>query len=479
MTDAEKREIRLNALAALKLDNHLDYEQHRTEAATELRLRVGVLDNEVEQRRKALREHMAEPPKPDIELLGASARDIIASEDVLGMLAKDVEKVIAGEKKLVKLLYLIGTTRLFEKAMHAAIKGASSSGKSELRKRLLRYFPPEEAIEFTALSEKALLYVKGDFKHRILSMGEARGPDEAKFQDMLLRELMSENKIDYMVPVKDGNKIETVTVTKHGPVSFIVTTTHNALNPENETRMLSLEIDDSEQQTKDVLQKVAEIEGKNKAPPEAAFKPWHDYQRWLAAGECRVTIPFAKTLGRLLGSTRSVRLRRDFGQLLRAIKAHALLHREHRECDDAGVIKATIAEDYAAVRRLMADLLATAAELKMRKAIAATIVAVKEAEPVAGGGVTVRQVADALDLDRSSAQRRLRKAVDDGYLINLEERKGRGARYQVSGEVLKEGGTLLPTPEQLMNRLADRGRVHASGTPPENGAQRAQGGSKH
>jgi hypothetical protein len=36
MTDAEKREIRLNALAALKLDDHLAYEQQRTDAARDL-----------------------------------------------------------------------------------------------------------------------------------------------------------------------------------------------------------------------------------------------------------------------------------------------------------------------------------------------------------------------------------------------------------------------------------------------------------
>ena len=396
MTGEERREIRINALAALKFDDHLSYEQARTGASKDLQMRLSVLDAEVERRCQGLRERKSEPPKPNIELLAASARDIIESEDVLGMLAQHVEQVIAGEKNLAKLLYLVGTTRLFDKAMHAAIKGPSAGGKSETRKRLLRYFPLEEVIEFTALSEKALLYHKDDFQRKILSMGEAHGQDETKFQDYLLRELMSENVINYMVPIKRGNSIETITVTKHGPVAFVVTTTRNALNPENETRMLSLEIDDSERQTKKVLQKVAVVEGYNRAPPETAFTPWHNYQRWLAADECRVTIPFAKTLGKMMGSTKSVRLRRDFGQLLRAVKAHALLHRAHRDRDDAGVIKATINQDYAAVRKLMRDLLATASELKTRKAITETIAAVKKLEPGRRGGVKVRQVADAL-----------------------------------------------------------------------------------
>ena len=483
MTDEEKREIRLNALATVKLDSHLDYEQLRTAAARDLKMRVQILDGEVERRCKALRERKSAPPKPDIELLAASARDIIASDDVLGLLAEHVEHVIAGEKQLTKILYLVSTTRLFDKAMHAAIKGPSAAGKSETRKRIVRYFPPEDVIEFTALSEKALLYFKDDFQHKILSMGEARGEVEAKFQDYLLRELMSENKITYMVPIKHGNTIETVTVTKHGPVAFIVTTTRNTLHPENETRMLSLEVDDSEAQTKKVLQKVALVEGYNRAPPEAEFKPWHDFQRWLAAGECRVTIPFAKTLGKMMGSTRSVRLRRDFGQLLRAIKAHALIHRAHRARDDDGVIKATIDEDYATVRVLMGDLLATASELKMREAIAETIAVVRDLESEhgdrvkalesahGGGGVTVRQVADELDLDRSTAQRRLRKAVEDGYLINLEHRPHRAARYQPTEDFPIEGGTLLPTPDALR---AEIDRAKARREPRENAAQRAQ-----
>jgi hypothetical protein len=477
MTDCETREVRLNALAAVKLDNPLDYEQLRTTAARELKMRLQILDGEVERRCQALQEaKKAAPPEPDMELLAASAREIIASDDVLEMFASHVENVIAGEKLLAKLLYLVGTTRLFDKAMHAAIKGPSAGGKSEARKRVLRCFPPEDVIEFTALSEKALLYYQGDFQHKILSMGEARGQDEAKFQDYLLRELMSENKIDYMVPVKHGNTIETITVTKHGPVSFIVTTTRNTLHPENETRMLSLEVDDSEEQTKRVLEKVAVVEGYSRELPEAECKPWHDFQRWLAAGECRATIPFAKTLGRMMGSTKSVRLRRDFGQLLRAIKAHALLHRAHRRRTDHGVIKATIEEDYAAVRALMGDLLATASELKTREAIAQTVAVVEDLESERGdrvkeleaehgaGGVTVRQVADALDLDRSTAQRRLRKACEDGYLINLDPRPGRAARYRPTEEAPSQGGMLLPTAKAIRAEI-DRAKRARTGRP--------------
>ena len=422
------------------------YELERPELLAATGIRAPILDELVAEVREEERGRPPEPPPIDIEALATSAQDIIASDDVLDMLAKHVRQSIAGEKQLVKLLYLVGTSRLFEKAMHAVVKGPSSAGKSVVRKGTLDYFPPEDIVSFTVLSEKALLYYKGEFSHKIFSMGEACGHEENNLQDYLLRTLMSENRIDYPVAVKRGSAIETVTITKHGPVAFLVTTTRNALHAENETRMLSLEVNDTEEQTERVVMKVAETEGFNWTPTEADLKPWQDYQRWLSAGECRVFVPYAKTLGRLLRSTKAVRLRRDFGQLLRAIKAHALLHREHRARDDDGAIIATV-NDYTVVRSLMGFLLSAASELKMRNAIAETIKVVGELE-LESGGATVRQVAEALNLDRSTAQRRLRKALSDGYLTNLETRRYAAARYSTSGVPPCEE-TLLPTTKSL------------------------------
>ena len=117
-------------------------------------------------------------------------------------------------------------------------------------------------IAFAALSEKALLYMPDDLRHKILSMGEAITGREIEFQDYLLRELMSEGKLRYPVVQKGaGGGLQTTVIEMEGPVAFMVTTTQNKLNPENETRMLSLEVDDSQAQTRAVLGKVAEVEG--------------------------------------------------------------------------------------------------------------------------------------------------------------------------------------------------------------------------
>ena len=148
--------------------------------------------------------------------------------------------------------------------MHAAIKGPSAAGKSEIRKRVLKFFPSEAVLSFTMLSERALLYFERDFCHMILSMGEAAGAEEQTLQDYLLRELMSDGKLRYPVTVKTKDGLATQIIEKNGPVCFLVTTTKHALHAENETQdAFSIEVDDSADQTSAVLLKIAETEGLN------------------------------------------------------------------------------------------------------------------------------------------------------------------------------------------------------------------------
>jgi hypothetical protein len=431
------------------------YDTEREAVKREFRkfsVRLSTIDRDVEGYRKQQQteQRQAQPPPPDIRELEASAADIIACDNVLSLFADECSQVIAGEENLVKLIYLSGTSRLFPKAMHLALKGPSAVGKSEVRRRVLYYFPPECVFNFTALSEKALIYAARDFQHLILSMGEAFSPDEVKFQDYILRELLSEGKLRYPVVQKqpDGS-MQTVTIEKNGPVAFMVTTTRNKLHAENETRMLSIEIDDSAEQTRKVIQMVAAVEGRNIDVAPNDLAPWHDFQRWLAAGECRVYVPWSSQLADLITQTGSVRLRRDFGQLIRGIKAHALLHRAHRQCRSNGSIMASIEKDYAPVRALLSELLAAAAEIKTRKAIKETVAAVHDLQFDAGEeGVSVREVGRVLNLDLSTVRRRLQAAEMAGFINNLETRPYRAGRFKTTGTDATSA-SLLPKTKML------------------------------
>ena len=114
--------VRLSRLTALQ------YDRVRQAEAKKLGIKVSTLDEEVGKRRKRQKQSAEAPPPPKKTLkdLEAAAYDIITSHTVLDRFAEEIGKRVAGEEKNLKRLYLIATSRLFEKTMHAAIKGVSS-----------------------------------------------------------------------------------------------------------------------------------------------------------------------------------------------------------------------------------------------------------------------------------------------------------------------------------------------------------------
>src|SRR5207249_10196294 len=80
-------------------------------------------------------------------------------------------------------------------------------------------------------------------------------------------------------------------IEREGPTGLLLTTTAVNLHPENETRLISLPVTDSPEQTRNILQRTAEEGG-----AQIDLEPWHALQTWPQAGEHRVAIPFAKRL---------------------------------------------------------------------------------------------------------------------------------------------------------------------------------------
>jgi hypothetical protein len=170
----------------------------------------------------------------------------------------------------------------------------------------------------------------------------------------------------------------------------------------------------------------------------------------------------------------SVRLRRDFGAVLNLIRAHALLHQASRERDDQGRIVATIGEDYAAVRELVADLVSEGIEATVPKTVRETVEAVKRLrEDSTGEPVTATDLARVLKLDRSAVSRRVKNAKDRGYLRDLEENPRKPSRL-VPGDDLPDDLQILPKPEDVRAGVEERasGSAHPKGTPnPHSSAQ--------
>jgi hypothetical protein len=371
---------------------------------------------------------------------------------ILDAVADEVgSRGLVGEERLAKTLYLVLTSRLLDQQVSAGVKGHSASGKSYTVETVVRLFPPEAYLTFTAMSQHALVYSAEEYAHRTLVVYEVTALREGNEDDLtsyFVRSLLSEGRIEYPVTVrgKDGGFV-TKTIVKEGPTNLVFTTTKTQVHAENETRILSLATDDSREQTARVLLQLADERSSS-----TDLEEWRGLQRWLAGAEHRVVVPYALGLAQRVPPV-AVRLRRDFGALLALIRAHAMLHQANRDRDAAGCVIATV-EDYEVVRDLVADVIAQGVGATVAATVRETVAAVATLEPDDEEGVTVRAVSDVLHLDRSNVARRLNVAADGGYVRNLEDRRGRPGRWVLSGDPLPDAVDLLPDPVQLRNTCA-------------------------
>jgi hypothetical protein len=347
---------------------------------------------------------------------------------------------VVGEQNVTRLIYLVAVSRLLDRPVSLCLKGPSSGGKSFLVESTLRFFPAAAFHALTGMSEHNLVYSKEPLKHRHIVIYEAVGL-ESDFVSYVMRSLLSEGRLLYGTVEKTAEGLVARTIEREGPTGLITTTTSQALHAENETRLISATITDTQQQTAAVFEALANGNDGH----QVDFAPWHALQAYLAAGPANVVIPFAGQLAKLIPPV-AIRLRRDFKTLLILIKAHALLHQATRQRDDRGRIVATV-DDYAAVRALVADLMAEGVGVAVRATVRATVQCVADLTTL-HAEVGLRLLSEALELDKSTVSRRVSAAIALGFLRNLEDRKGHPARL-VLGDPLSQERELLPPPEVL------------------------------
>jgi hypothetical protein len=351
-----------------------------------------------------------------------------------------------------------------DRPVSVAVKGPSSGGKSFVVESTLKFFPSEAFYALTAMSDRALAYSSEPLKHRLLVIYEAAGM-ASDFATYLIRSLLSEGRLRYETVEKTKEGLVPRLIEREGPTGLIVTTTSLRLHPENETRMLSLTITDTRDQTAAVFRALARET--NRA--EIDLTRWQALQTWLATGPNGVVIPFAHRLAGLVPPL-AVRLRRDFKTVLTLVRAHALLHRASRRKDEQGRVIAEI-EDYQVVRELVADLVAVGVEATVKQEVREVVDMVRRLLDEGREDVRQADLKSVLQLDKSAISRRVAEAVDAGFLKNLEDRKGRPARL-VIGDALPDNCEVLPTPEQLFGDEGLRGcTVDPGDTPPPPGAE--------
>jgi hypothetical protein len=222
----------------------------------------------------------------------------------------------------------------------------------------------------------------------------------------------------------------------------MTTTTKPKLETELATRMFGAPIDASPGQTRRVMQSIAgQWAGGTAGVIDPA--PWIELQEWLAGADHTVVIPFLHHVEAAIPPD-AARLRRDFGALATLIASHAMLRQTGRARDPNGNIVATV-EDYAAVRDLVADIVAEGVGASVQKQVRDVVAAM----PALGGStrtIMAKEIADHLGWHKTTVEPYIEQAIENGWLKDL--RKNLGApRELMMGAPLTAEREVLPTAE--------------------------------
>ena len=123
----------------------VEYDRCRRAKAREWGLRLETLDR-MRKHAKLRQAYNAQQKEPELDVEATKHRlaYIWESENILDLWVQSWDKKMAGEHRNAKLLFLVATSRMFDRPMNCAIKGPSSAGKSEIRRQVLEFFPPED-----------------------------------------------------------------------------------------------------------------------------------------------------------------------------------------------------------------------------------------------------------------------------------------------------------------------------------------------
>jgi hypothetical protein len=153
---------------------------------------------------------------------------------------------VVGEERNRLILLLAGIARTLPDPPSVLVKGSTSSGKSTIVKKTVQLFSPDCVVERAGLSGKALAYGKGSLANKILFINEYRS---GKDSQLLLRLLQTEGRIRHESTTLWGSRRSTKTVERVGAPVVLTTTTDDRVFADDETRFLSVWIDESPAQT--------------------------------------------------------------------------------------------------------------------------------------------------------------------------------------------------------------------------------------
>lgn len=261
----------------------------------------------------------------------ADALALLRDSALCERIAADLQACgVVGERTNLLAGYLAAVSRKLDTPLAVLIQSSSAAGKSSLMDAVLTMVPPEERIQYSAMTGQSLFYLgETDLKHKILAIAEEEGVRQAAYA---LKLLQSDGQLTMASTGKDeatGNLV-TKQYRVEGPVMLMLTTTAIDVDEELMNRCLVLTVNESREQTRAIHERQRRrqtldglLAGSHK---EALIALHRNAQRLLRP--IHVVNPYADQLTFVDHQTRT---RRDHTKYLSLIRAIALLHQHQRE----------------------------------------------------------------------------------------------------------------------------------------------------
>jgi hypothetical protein len=387
--------------------------------------------------------------------LAKTAQPVLQAKDPLALVRGEILRLgYGGDIRSVLIVYLAMTSRMLavrpgSMLAHMLLLGPAGAGKSYTIQVARRLLPDSAVVVIDAGSPRVLVYMDDDLRHRVLIYSEAdslpAGEDNPAAS--AIRNLLQDNRLSYKVVRQDPQTGDhgVQEITKEGP-TVLITTAVKSVGHQLGTRLFTLEVPDDPGQVRAALSAQGQLEVGEAQQPDEHLLAFQEYLQLKAPWD--VVVPFAPMLSIIIGRSNSAtRVLRDYQRLLALIKAVTVLRHTHRNRDAKGRLIATL-EDYQTIRELINHMYEGSVS-GASNLVRETVTAVRElvGDENSMRTVTAKQIADKLGIHPASASRRIEKALEGGWLINTEDRRGRPLSISLGDPLPETGG--LPAPEEL------------------------------
>lgn len=214
--------------------------------------------------------------KPKItEEARKAAMKLLESSEFFPEVLRAARKLgLVGEEQNALATYIIGVSRLLRRPLNLLVKGKSSSGKNFLVDALLTLFPPKCVHVLSSATNRAWNYLGDKLQHGIVYTKEVNSSSGSLLPTRLL---ISEQRLVHYVTERRFGRYVTVEYETKGPVACISTTTKSRLEIDDETRNVSIRIDESPEQSRRIV--VAKSRGDKGSLPAEERQAWHAVQQ--------------------------------------------------------------------------------------------------------------------------------------------------------------------------------------------------------